>query len=149
FQCVYIAFQSNDDWSESEDILRCNHNWYKSGPRYDCVLFNQDDPGLACARLRSLIRCKLPSGRIVDLAIVQVMKKSSWRPRTVWDGCAVYEEEKNFSFLLMDYIIRGALLVPVRPTPSSRPNSRLHFFVDVIDGDMFLRSLNSTTRVCY
>ncbi|KAJ6534415.1 hypothetical protein B0H19DRAFT_1324155, partial [Mycena capillaripes] len=49
FQCVYIAFQSNDDWSESEDILRCNHNWYKSGPRYDCVLFNQDDPGLACA----------------------------------------------------------------------------------------------------
>ncbi|KAJ6535419.1 hypothetical protein B0H19DRAFT_1183382 [Mycena capillaripes] len=77
------------------------------------------------------------------------MKKSSWRPHTVWDGCAVYDEEKNFLFLLMDYVIRGALLVPVCPTPSSPPNSRLHFFIDVIDGDMFLRSLNSTTRVCY
>ncbi|KAJ6566917.1 hypothetical protein B0H19DRAFT_1138876 [Mycena capillaripes] len=77
------------------------------------------------------------------------MKKSSWRPRTVWGGCAVYDEEKNFSFPLMDYVICGALLVPVRPTPPSRPSFRLHFFVDVIDGDMFLRSLNSTTRVCY
>ncbi|KAJ6527660.1 hypothetical protein B0H19DRAFT_1083755 [Mycena capillaripes] len=63
--------ESNDDWSESEDILRCNHNWYISGPRYNGVLFNQDDPGLACARLRSLIRCKSPSGRIVDLANIR------------------------------------------------------------------------------
>ncbi|KAJ7306679.1 hypothetical protein DFH08DRAFT_902012 [Mycena albidolilacea] len=115
----------------------------------DCVIFNQDKPGLACARLRSLIRCKLPSGRITDIAIVQAMKRSSWRPRTVWDGCAVYDEKKDFSFLLMDYVIRGALLVPVVPSPPSRPHSRLHFFVDVVDGDMFLRSLNSTTHVCY
>ncbi|KAJ7823684.1 hypothetical protein B0H14DRAFT_2597711 [Mycena olivaceomarginata] len=149
FRCVYITFQSKDDWMECEDILRCNNNWYKSGPRYDCVLFNQDKPGLACARLRSLIRCKLPSGRITDIAIVQTMKRSSWRPRTVWDGCAVYDEEKDFSFLLMDYVIRGALLVPVLPSPPSQPHSRLHFFVDVVDGDMFLRSLNSTTHVCH
>ncbi|KAJ7461103.1 hypothetical protein FB451DRAFT_1341275 [Mycena latifolia] len=151
FVCIGVILSScsKDDWTECEDILRCNSDWYNSGPRYDCVLFNQDEPGLACARLRSLIRCKLPSGRIVDLAIVQVMKKSNWRPRTVWDGCAVYDEEKNFSFLLLDYVIRGALLVPVLPSPPSRPHSRLHFFVDVVDGDMFLRSLNSTTHVCY
>ncbi|KAJ7842571.1 hypothetical protein B0H14DRAFT_2586293 [Mycena olivaceomarginata] len=141
FRCVYITFQSKDDWMECEDILRCNNNWYKKRP--------SDKPGLACARLRSLIRCKLPSGRITDIAIVQTMKRSSWRPRTVWDGCAVYDEEKDFSFLLMDYVIRGALLVPVLPSPPSRPHSRLHFFVDVVDGDMFLRSLNSTTHVCH
>ncbi|KAJ7789214.1 hypothetical protein B0H14DRAFT_3574529 [Mycena olivaceomarginata] len=141
--------ESKDDWMECEDILRCNNNWYKSGPRYDCVLFNQDKPGLACPRLHSLIHCKLLSGRITDIAIVQTMKRSSWHPRTVWDGCAVYDEEKDFSFLLMDYVIRGALLVPVVPSPPSRPHSRLHFFVDVVDGDMFLRSLNSTTHVCY
>ncbi|KAJ6461691.1 hypothetical protein C8R45DRAFT_841971, partial [Mycena sanguinolenta] len=26
FRCVYIAFQSKDNWTECEDILRCNHN---------------------------------------------------------------------------------------------------------------------------
>ncbi|KAJ6557693.1 hypothetical protein B0H19DRAFT_945869, partial [Mycena capillaripes] len=131
------------------DILHRNNNWYKSGPRYDCVLFNQDEPGLACARLRSLTCCKLPSGRIVDLMIIQAMKKTSWHPRTIWDGCAVYNEENNFSFLLMDYVIHGALLVPVLPSPQSRPRARLHLSVDVVDGDMFLRALNSTAHVCY
>jgi hypothetical protein len=69
--------------------------------------------------------------------MVQTMRKSGRRPRTAWDGCAVYDEEKSFSFLLMDYVIRGALLIPVRPSPPSRSHSRLHFFVDVVDGDMF------------
>ncbi|KAJ7320983.1 hypothetical protein DFH08DRAFT_713341, partial [Mycena albidolilacea] len=113
FRCVYITFQYKDDWTKCEDILCCNNNWYNSGPQYDCVLYNKDTPGLACARLCSLVRCKLPSGRIVDLAIVQTMWKSGWCPCTTWDGCAVYDEEKNFSFLLMDYVIRGALLVLV------------------------------------
>ncbi|KAJ6536937.1 hypothetical protein B0H19DRAFT_962558, partial [Mycena capillaripes] len=121
---------------------------YNSGPRFDCALFNQDEPGLACARLRSLIRCKLPSDRIVDLAIVRAMRKNSWHPRTVWDECAVYDEEKSFSLLVMDHVIRSALLAPVLPSPPSRSHSRLHFFVDVVDGYMFLRSLNSKTHVC-
>ncbi|KAJ6479670.1 hypothetical protein C8R45DRAFT_802418, partial [Mycena sanguinolenta] len=129
------------DWTDGEDILRCNKNWYKNGPRYDCVLYNSDQPGLACARLRALIRCKLPSGRIADLAIVQAMQPSHWKPRTVWDGCKVYGEETEFSFLLMDYVIRGALFTPVEPPPKSQSRShrRPYFLVDVTDGDMFLR----------
>ncbi|KAF8182254.1 hypothetical protein K438DRAFT_1975779 [Mycena galopus ATCC 62051] len=152
FQCVYLVYSSKDDWTECEDILRCNNNWYRKGPRYDSVLYNSDAPGLACARLRSLLRCKLPSGRTVDLAIVQDMQPSTWRPRTVWDGCKVYGESKDFSFLLMDYVIRGALLAPVDPPPKSqprRPQLRPYFLVDVIDGDMFLRALNATEHVCY
>ncbi|KAJ7300529.1 hypothetical protein DFH08DRAFT_919254 [Mycena albidolilacea] len=140
FRCVYITFQCKDDWTECEDILRCNNNWYNSGPRRPWPRLRTS------AFARSL---QLPSGRIVDLAIVQTMRKSGWHPRTAWDGCAVYDEEKNFSFLLMDYVIRGALLVLVRPSPPSHSRSRLHFFVDVVDGDMFLRALNATNHVCY
>ncbi|KAK6996123.1 hypothetical protein R3P38DRAFT_3287864 [Favolaschia claudopus] len=129
FRCVYLEYQSKDDWTTAEDILRCNTNWYNSGPRYDCVLFNSDQPGIACARLRSLIRCKLPSSRVVDLAVVQNMKRSKWRPKTSWDGCVVLEEEANLTFLLMDYVIRGALL-----TPAEGPNSRnrFHYLVDAV-----------------
>ncbi|KAK7016085.1 hypothetical protein R3P38DRAFT_2543145 [Favolaschia claudopus] len=102
FQFLYLSYQSKEDWRNAEDILRCNSNWNKEGSRYDCILFNSDEPGLACARLRSLIRCKLPSSRIVDLAIVNPMKISKWRPKTVWDGCLVHEESKDLSFLLRD-----------------------------------------------
>ncbi|KAK7026997.1 hypothetical protein R3P38DRAFT_2527180, partial [Favolaschia claudopus] len=146
FQCVYIAYQSKDDWTNAEDILRCNSNWYNSGPRYDCVLFNSDQPGIACARIRSLIRCQLPSGRVVDLAVVQNMKPSKWRPKTSWDGCVVFEEEVDLTFLLMDFVIRGALLAHAQGPSNSRRN--FHYLVDVVDGDMFLRVLNAIGHVC-
>ncbi|KAJ7193042.1 hypothetical protein GGX14DRAFT_339141, partial [Mycena pura] len=84
-----------------------------------------------------LIRCRLPSGRIVDVAMIRMMKRSNWRPRNRWDGCFVFDEQHETSFLLIDWIVRGALLCPVRPAPASYP--RLHFLVDVVDGDMFLR----------
>ncbi|KAK6981402.1 hypothetical protein R3P38DRAFT_3376217 [Favolaschia claudopus] len=146
FQCVYIAYQSKDDWTNAEDILRCNSNWYNSGPRYDCVLFNSDQPGVACARLRSLVRCQLPSGRVVDLAVVQNMKPNKWRPKTSWDGCVVFEEEVDLTFLLMDFVIRGALLAHAQGPSNSRRN--FHYLVDVVDGDMFLRVLNAIGHVC-
>ncbi|KAJ7221520.1 hypothetical protein GGX14DRAFT_353256, partial [Mycena pura] len=147
FRCLYISYQSRDDWKAGEDILRCNANWYRRGPRYDCLLFNSADASLACARLRSLIRCKLPSGRIVDVAMVNSMRRSTWRSRNHWDGSVVFDEDKGLAFLLIDHVIRGALLAPVNPPPASKP--RLHFLVDVVDGDMFLRCLNADTHVCY
>ncbi|KAK6972028.1 hypothetical protein R3P38DRAFT_2383447, partial [Favolaschia claudopus] len=91
---------------------------------------------IACTRLRSLVRCKLPSSRIVDVAIVNPMKLSKWRPKTVWDGCFVYKEGKESSFLLLDYVIRGALLAPAQGGTAHAHS--LRYFVGV-DGDMFLR----------
>ncbi|KAK7029277.1 hypothetical protein R3P38DRAFT_3314735 [Favolaschia claudopus] len=143
FQCLYLSYQSREDWRNAEDILRCNSNWNKEGPRYDCIMFNSDEPGVACARLRSLIRCRLPSSRIVNLAVVNISK---WRPKTVWDGCLVYEEGKEFSFLLLDYVIRGALLAPAH---GARSTQQLRYLVDGVDGDMFLRILNAIEHVCY
>ncbi|KAF7325233.1 hypothetical protein MKEN_00567800 [Mycena kentingensis (nom. inval.)] len=146
FRCIYITYQSQDDWRQGEDILRCHSNWYNRGPRYDCVLFDAADERLACARLRCLVRCQLSSGRIVDVAMVQFMPKSAWRPKTRWDGCLVFDERRDVEFLLVDHIVRGALLAPVRPTPVGRPH--VHFLVDVVDGDMYLRCLNSTAHRC-
>ncbi|KAJ7668279.1 hypothetical protein B0H14DRAFT_2658002 [Mycena olivaceomarginata] len=83
----------------------------------------------------------LPSRKIVDLAVVQTMNPSNWKPQTAWDDCLVFDE-KGFSFLHMEYVVRGALLAPARPKPSLWAQSNLHFLVDVVDGDMFLRALN-------
>ncbi|KAJ7205767.1 hypothetical protein GGX14DRAFT_303020, partial [Mycena pura] len=95
FWCLYITYASKHDWKTGEDILRCNENWYKQGPRYDWVIFNTDTPGLACPRLvRSLTWPRLRLGRVLDLAIVNAARVSSWRPQTVWDGCEVFEESK-------------------------------------------------------
>ncbi|KAJ7048129.1 hypothetical protein C8F01DRAFT_1072674 [Mycena amicta] len=147
FRCLYLAYQSKDDWREGEDILRCHSNWYNRGARYDCLLFDSADEPLACARLQSLVRCQLPSGRIVDIAMVQLMPKTTpWRPRNPWDGCLVFDERREVEFLMVEHIVRGALLAPVRPAPPTRP--RAHYLVDVVDGDMFLRCLNSTMHVC-
>ncbi|KAJ7060239.1 hypothetical protein C8F01DRAFT_1253570 [Mycena amicta] len=112
FQCLYIAYQSRDDWREGEDILRYNPSWYNHGPCYNF----------------------LPSGRIVDVAMVRVMASSNWQPKM---GRLVFDQSMEFSFLLVEHIIRGELLAPVRPPPSGRPN--LHYLVDVVNGDMFLR----------
>jgi hypothetical protein len=60
----------------------------------------------------------------------------------------VFDEEKGFSFLRMEYVVQGALLAPVLPKPSLRAQSNLNFPVDIVDGDMFLRVLNANTNVC-
>ena len=102
-----------------------------------------DTPGLSCARLHALFLCTLPSGRRLDLALVNNFKTSKWKPKTFWDGCLVYSEEKKATFLSLEYVIRGALLSPTHIQDPS-----LHYFVDTVDADMFLRALNATKTVC-
>ncbi|KAJ7730583.1 hypothetical protein B0H16DRAFT_1329867 [Mycena metata] len=119
----------------ARDIMRCNPSFHHE-VRYDCVLVNFAEPGLHFARLRALLRCHLPSGRRVDLALVHMFEKSRWKPRTHWAGCQIRNEVKEYYFLSMDHVIRGALLAPV----SGDPNEPTHIFVDTVDADMFLRA---------
>ncbi|KAJ7168011.1 hypothetical protein C8R46DRAFT_898867 [Mycena filopes] len=135
FKCVHVTYQSLEDWRGLRDILRCNPKFH-GRPRFDSVLINSDSPGLAFARLFALLRCKLESNRQVDVALVRQFRRSKWKPRTEWAGCQVHEEDKSYSLMLMDDVIRGALLtrVPV----SGKEN--LHFLVDTVDADMFLRA---------
>ncbi|KAG6847873.1 hypothetical protein H0H93_005308 [Arthromyces matolae] len=137
-ECAYIHYQSREDWSLARDIIRCN-KLFHGRERFDCVVVNMDLPGLVVARVRALLRCKLPSGKVLDLAIVKMLSRTqSWKPNTVWSGCEVHEEDKNPSFILMDYIVRGCL---VSPTFDSKA-PHMFYLVDTVDEDMFLRASN-------
>ncbi|KAJ7076603.1 hypothetical protein C8R43DRAFT_1179843 [Mycena crocata] len=135
FKCAHLTYQSLEDWRGLRDIVRCNPSFHGYS-RYDSILFNSDLPGLSFARLRTMFRCTLETKRQFDVAIVRQFRRSKWKPRTDWAGCQVYEETKEYSLLLMDYVMRGALLTPV--TASGKDN--LHYFVDSTDADMFLRA---------
>ncbi|KAJ6493758.1 hypothetical protein DFH09DRAFT_1337978 [Mycena vulgaris] len=135
FKSAHITYQSLEDWRGLRDIVRCNPRFH-GHPRYDSILLNSDAPGMVFARISALLRCTLESTRQFDVALVQEFRQSKWKPNTNWAGCQVYEETKQYSLLLVDYVIRGALLTPA--TDSGREN--LHFFVDTVDPDMFLRA---------
>lgn len=91
------------------------------------------------SRLKALLRCKLPSGRLLDVALVHKFNPHArWKPNTVWNGCKVFEEENSLSFLLMDEVVRGALLAPA----FGSGNRRLYYFIDTVDSDIYLRAGN-------
>jgi hypothetical protein len=115
--------------------MRCNPNFH-GRPRYDCVVINDDASDTTISRIRDLIRCWLPSGKVIDIALIRGFSPSKWRPRTMWKGCRVVEEDKSLSFMLLEYIIRGGLVCPV----SERKGERTNYIVDTIDSDMFLRA---------
>ncbi|KAJ7489615.1 hypothetical protein B0H11DRAFT_1638152, partial [Mycena galericulata] len=87
-----------EDWRGAQDIIRCNPSFHRR-PRYDCLLINFTDPGLHCAWVCSLLRCNMPSGRQIDVALVRMFESSRWKPRTRWSGCEIREEAKEYSFL--------------------------------------------------
>ncbi|KII82987.1 hypothetical protein PLICRDRAFT_58595 [Plicaturopsis crispa FD-325 SS-3] len=53
YKCLYLKYQSLEDWTEGCDILRCSEEFH-TRERHDCVLVNIELPGLTCARLRGL-----------------------------------------------------------------------------------------------
>ncbi|KAJ7092944.1 hypothetical protein B0H15DRAFT_938487 [Mycena belliarum] len=135
FKCVHLSYQSLEDWRGARDIIRCNNSFH-GRTRFDCFLVNLTDPGLHFARVRSLLRCSLPSGRQIDVALVHMFVPSRWKPRTRWAGYQIRDEERESSFLSMEHVIRGALLEPV----ASSAKEAAHFVIDTIDADMFLRA---------
>jgi len=100
------------------------------------VIIHDDAPGITCARLKGVIRCWLPSGKVLDLALIHRFTCSKWKPRTVWKGCRILDEDKTSSIVQVDYLLRGALLCPV----SDQDNEKAHYFIDTVDPDMFLRA---------
>ncbi|KAJ7769544.1 hypothetical protein B0H14DRAFT_3116658 [Mycena olivaceomarginata] len=119
FKCAHISYQSLEDWRGARDIIRCNPCFHQQ-PRYDSLLVNFSDPGLHFARTHALLRCNLPSGRKIDVAIVRMFKPTRWKPRTFWSGCQIREESKKYSFLSMGHVIRGALMAPAVLHPAAR-----------------------------
>jgi len=136
YKCVYLNYQSLEDWTKACDILRCNSDFHGE-PRNDCAILNIDSKHLICVRIRGLFKCSILSREQFDIALVQVFRPSSWKPFTVWDGCQVYDEVKELKFILVESLVRGALMVPTFDGPSGK-----FYFDDVVDYDMFLRAGN-------
>lgn len=123
-----------EDWTEGMNMMRCNPNFH-GRERFDCVIIHDDAQNLSVARLLDLFRCWLPSGKVVNLALVRHFSSSKWKPKTVWEGCRVLDEDSNATLVQMDYILRGALVCPV----SDQEEERSHYFIDSVDPDIFLR----------
>jgi hypothetical protein len=134
YKCVALKYQSVEDWTEGTDIMRCNPKFH-GRPRFDCVIIHDDAQNLSVARLCNLLRFWLPSGKILDLALIYRFYPSKWKPRTVWDGCRILDEERDTTLVQMDYLLRGALVCPV----SEQAGEKSHYFIDSIDPDIFLR----------
>ncbi|KII90328.1 hypothetical protein PLICRDRAFT_107314, partial [Plicaturopsis crispa FD-325 SS-3] len=137
YKCVYIHYQSLEDWTASRDILRCSDSFHGKRRR-DCVIINMDSPGLTCARILGIYRCTLPSGKLQDIALVRMFQSSSWKPNTFWDGCQVCDEAKEPMFVMMEYLVRGAHMIPAF---ESRSDARF-YLDDLSDPDMYLRAGN-------
>ena len=136
FQCLYIQFQSVEDWAIKTDILRANPLFHGL-PRHDSVTVDTDR-GHEYGRLYGLLRITLPSERRFDVGIVRMCKETrKWRPKTSWAGCIVLEEEKNLTFLPLKYVLRQAVLCPTFGSPSRLGS--MYYPMDTIDEDMFLR----------
>lgn len=147
YQCLYIQYQSLEDWSLNQDILRCNPSFH-SRPRNDCAIVNLNPGDLNFVRIYGLYQCQFSSGRSTDIAFCRLFKESTWRPKAKWDGCRVFEEanENTAQFVSIEYVVRGAHMIPVF---SGVRHSRKQYFNDVIDGDMLLRAGNWIYAIYY
>lgn len=140
-RCVYLRYQSMQDRRELRDILRCNPK-YHDRPRYDCALINIDDSpdDLTVVRLCGLCRCRLNArGHEEDVALVKYFKQSTYKPNAVWRGCRKMDEEGQYEFVLLKYLIRGAHMIPVFNRPRTDPTNTF-YFNDVVDNDMYMRA---------
>ncbi|KAG2148877.1 hypothetical protein DEU56DRAFT_729847 [Suillus clintonianus] len=135
FQCLYLTYQSLEDWKEGRDILRCNPDFH-SHARYDCALVNTDSKMLSPVRLRMLVRCMTSRGP-VDIALVHSYKRTQWKPKTVWEGMHVFEQVQRYDLVMIRYLVRGVHMVKAFGTKDGR-----EYLNDTIDGDMFLRAGN-------
>ncbi|KAJ7715086.1 hypothetical protein DFH07DRAFT_1015398 [Mycena maculata] len=87
---------------DGEETITVNHE-----ERFDCVAINMDDDPLTFGRMLFLFRSRLPSGRTEDIALVRLFKKSTWRPKTLWKNCRIYEDGRTM-LILPRYFVRGA-----------------------------------------
>ncbi|KAH7916912.1 hypothetical protein BV22DRAFT_1027237, partial [Leucogyrophana mollusca] len=135
FRCIYLTYQSQEDFTEGRDILRCSDSFHGE-PRYDCVLINTEDGDLSPSRLYSLFRCSLNNGSC-DVALVRRFKKSTWRAKTKWSGVRVYQEELAYQFVMVKYFVRGVHMITAFDGKAG-----CYYLNDLLDADIFLRAGN-------
>ncbi|KAF8147227.1 hypothetical protein K438DRAFT_1626454 [Mycena galopus ATCC 62051] len=135
-QCkvIYVEYQSKVDWRSARDILRCNPHFH-GAPRFDSVIYEDNDDPLAMGQFHFVFRCHLPGDVTLDLAMIRPFRKTAWRPNTRTD-CPLRERLplKKCHFIALEHIVRGALLSPIFGGKDG-----MHYIIDCIDEDMYLR----------
>src|ERR1700742_1065719 len=126
-----------EDWRGVVDMLRCNYSFHNRA-RHDIVLVNTTSASeLTFALLFALLRCQFHR-KVVDRALVSVMKTSRWQPNTPWDGCVLREVVRESHLRDPGTFIRGAHLIPI-DVPGKGVYHCLNDFIDV---DWFLHAGN-------
>ncbi|KAJ7460234.1 hypothetical protein FB451DRAFT_1405472 [Mycena latifolia] len=87
-----------------------------------------------------LFSVRLPSGKDEDVALVQMFKRSSFKPRTIWENCRILEDGKTM-FVLPRYFVRGAHFINAFGAPGSKVETTF-YLNDVVDFDWFLQAGN-------
>ncbi|KAJ7759514.1 hypothetical protein B0H16DRAFT_1313294 [Mycena metata] len=138
-QCkvIYVDYQSKVDWRSGRDILRCNPHFH-GNPRFDSVIYEDDNNPLAIGQLHFVFRCHLPGGAALDLALVRPFRSTVWHPNTRTD-CPIREKLplKNSYFIALEHVVRGIL-----PCPIFGGREGMHYIIDCVDEDMYLRLNN-------
>ncbi|KAF8586450.1 hypothetical protein K439DRAFT_1646238 [Ramaria rubella] len=129
-KCIYLFYQFMENWNTCEDIACCNP-FFHGHPRYDCVIINSNP--VSYARLGLLFKCVLDSNTTLNMALVKTFKKSTWLPRTKWEGCQVFEEEAGWVFTFVKYFTCSCHMVP-----AFGGKKGVYYLNDMIDGDMFI-----------
>ncbi|KAJ7467649.1 hypothetical protein FB451DRAFT_1040236, partial [Mycena latifolia] len=129
--------ESKVDWRSARDILRCNPQFH-GAPRFDSVIYEDDNDALAMGQFHFVFRCHLPGNTALDLAMVQPFGRTEWQPNTPTD-CPIRQKLslKSCHFIALEHIIRGVLLSQIFGAKDS-----MHYIVDCIDEDMYLRVNN-------
>ncbi|KAJ7153830.1 hypothetical protein C8R46DRAFT_912239 [Mycena filopes] len=138
-QCkvLYVDYQSKVDWRGARDILRCS-SLFHGLPRFDSVIYEDDNDPLALGQLHFVFRCHLPGDVALDLAIIQPFRTTAWQPKTRTD-CPVRQKLtlKNSHFIALEHVVRGTLLCPIFGGKDG-----MHYIIDCVDEDMYLRLNN-------
>jgi hypothetical protein len=141
---MYLKYQSQDDFSEGRDIVRCNPSFH-GRPRFDFLHINlPPETGiLGLARVVGLYQCRWGSALSEGKFIVEVrmLDKAKWKPKTLWSGCDVRQLSKQRVFVNIDAVVRAAHMHPAFGAPSDR-DQPYYYLDDAADNDWFIRSGN-------
>ena len=133
-----VNYASEVDWKWATDYLRCNPLFH-GHPRYDCALVQLTEHSTAFVRLIFVFKCTIMNSEF-KFALVQPYTAGIGSQRRLDRDlkltCVRVVPQSQPIFILVDSIIRGALLYP-DPT-----NHGGFIVVDHIDGDLFLRTMS-------
>jgi len=95
-----IYYQSMEDWRAGSDLVRCNPSFH--GQKHqDVVLMNMTNTSvLTFARIFALLERHF-NDSICRKALVSVMNRSSWKPKTPWENCVIREQTRDFGSLIL------------------------------------------------